>query len=81
MAKIKSLNQNNETDFDFYNIYSNSITPYEHPKRKYKQTTGCLPCQPKGYKDKDDNACCLIYWDEIFNFVFFNFNIFFYYLL
>ena len=61
LAKMKSGTQNNETDYDFYNFYSNSITPYEHPKRKYKQTTGCLPCQPKGYKDKDDNACCLIY--------------------
>ena len=51
-----------ETDFDFNNnYYSNSITPYAYPKQKAK-TSGCLPCQPKGYKKKDnDDACCLIY--------------------
>ena len=42
---------------DRYN-YSNSMTPYAHGKRRVKQT-GCLPCQPKGYKDTD-NACCTI---------------------
>ena len=50
-----------ETDFDFNNnYYSNSITPYAYPRQKAK-TSGCFPCQPKGYKNKDNNACCLIY--------------------
>ena len=60
ILKTKSGPQYTETEMDYYN-YSNSMTPYAHPRKKAKQA-GCLPCQPKGYKDSD-NACCIIYWD------------------
>ena len=50
----------NETDYDFYNSYPNSITPYANPKQRVK-TSGCLPCQPRPYQDKDNNGCCTIY--------------------
>ena len=59
IAKMRSLNQNNETEAEYYN-YTNSITPYETPKKRVKKQGGCIPCQPKGYKDTD-NACCEIY--------------------
>ena len=58
ILKTKSGPQYTETEMDYYN-YSNSMTPYAHPRKKAKQA-GCLPCQPKGYKDSD-NACCIIY--------------------
>ena len=59
IAKMRSVNQNNETEAEYYN-YANSITPYETPKKRVKKQGGCIPCQPKGYKDTD-NACCEIY--------------------
>ena len=59
IAKMRSLNQNNETEAEYYN-YTNSITPYETPKKRVKKQGGCIPCQPKGYKDTD-NVCCEIY--------------------
>ena len=60
LDRLKSGNIN-ETDFEWNNnYYSNSITPYAYPKQRAKPS-GCLPCQPKGYKDKDNNACCVIY--------------------
>ena len=59
IAKMRSVNQNNETEAEYYN-YTNSITPYETPKKRVKKQGGCIPCQPKGYKDTD-NACCEIY--------------------
>ena len=59
IAKMRSVNQNNETEAEYYN-YPNSITPYETPKKRVKKQGGCIPCQPKGYKDTD-NACCEIY--------------------
>ena len=58
ILKTKSGPQCTETEMDYYN-YSNSMTPYEHPRKRVKQAR-CLPCQPKGYKDTD-NACCIIY--------------------
>ena len=59
IAKMRSVNQNNETEAEYYN-YTNSMTPYEAPKKRVKKQGGCIPCQPKGYKDTD-NACCEIY--------------------
>ena len=53
-------NQITETEVDIYNNYSNSMTPYPTQKKKPKQGGGCLPCQPKGYKDIDNN-CCIIF--------------------
>jgi serine/threonine protein kinase len=51
-------NKENENDIEIYN-YSNSMAPF--PKfKKYKKPTGCLPCQPKAYKEEDD-SCCLIF--------------------
>ena len=59
IAKMRYVNQNNETEAEYYN-YPNSITPYETPKKRVKKQGGCIPCQPKGYKDTD-NVCCQIY--------------------
>ena len=50
--------QENENDIEIYN-YSNSMTPY-NKNRIRKKHAGCLPCQPKEYRE-DDDACCLIY--------------------
>ena len=59
-AKAKQGNQVTETEYDHY-FYSNSITPYARDnKKKVTKQGGCMPCQPKGYKDTD-NACCIIY--------------------
>ena len=57
-TKMKSGNQNNETDFDYFNN-TNSMAPYTQINRKRVKQAKCLPCQPKGYKDSD-NACCII---------------------
>ena len=57
IPKTKSGTIFTETELDRYN-YSNSMTPYAQGRRRIKQT-GCMPCQPKGYKDTD-NACCVI---------------------
>ena len=46
-----------ESDLDLFG-YSNSMTPYAHPKKKVKNKT-CMPCQPKAYKNEDD--CCSIW--------------------
>ena len=62
ILKTKSGPQGTETEMDYYNNYSNSMTPYAHSahQRKKVKQARCLPCQPKGYKDTD-NACCIIY--------------------
>ena len=59
---LQKLKSGNETEPDLYNNYSNSMTPYENPKRRVRNNNnyGCFPCQSKGYKDKD-NSCCIIY--------------------
>ena len=43
---------------EYYEI-SNSITPYDRNHKKKAKHTGCMPCQPKEYKEED--GCCLIY--------------------
>ena len=58
IIKRKNANgKDQEIEADLYE-YSNSMTPYAYPHKKAKHT-GCLPCQPKGYKE--DNSCCFIY--------------------
>lgn len=59
---LQKLKSGNDTIPDFFNNYSNSMTPYANPKKRAKNNNnnGCLPCRPKGYKDKD-NSCCIIY--------------------
>ena len=60
VGNIKPNNENETVTgpgLDYYG--SNSMTPYAHPKKKVRQN-GCLPCQPKGYKD-EGNSCCIIY--------------------
>ena len=47
----------NEIDFDRFNN-TNSMAPYSYPRKKAKHT-GCMPCQPKDYKNED--SCCLIW--------------------
>ena len=45
----------------FENYYNtNSMTPYDYPRKHIKQT-GCLPCQPKSYRREKDDACCIIF--------------------
>ena len=48
----------------FENNYNNtnSMTPYDYPRKHIKQS-GCLPCQPKSYKKEKekDNSCCIIF--------------------
>ena len=64
MFNLSVNNQNNETttNDNYYNNYSNSMTPYAYPKKPVKES-GCLPCQPKSYKDakEKDNSCCIIF--------------------
>ena len=58
---IMQRNQNgkeNENDIEIYN-YSNSMAPRPNFK-KYKKSSGCLPCQPKAYREEDD-SCCIIF--------------------
>ena len=53
----------NPVENTYENIYnSNSMTPYDYPRKPIKQS-GCLPCQPKSYrKEKEkDNSCCIIF--------------------
>ena len=58
--RTKSGNQVTDTEYDNY-FYSNSMTPYaRNNKKKPTKQGGCMPCQPKGYKDTD-NDCCIIY--------------------
>jgi len=60
VGNIKPNNENETVTgpgLDYYG--SNSMTPYAHPKKRVRQN-GCLPCQPKGYKD-EGNSCCIIY--------------------
>ena len=49
-----------ENKYDYLNSL-NSMTPYpnRYDKKKNKNE-GCMPCQPKEFKDKD-NACCVIF--------------------
>ena len=46
----------------FENNYnnSNSMTPYDYPRKHIKQS-GCLPCQPKSYRKEKDDSCCIIF--------------------
>ena len=61
---IKNAQNETTTQENYYN-YSNSMTPYAYPRKRYKED-GCLPCQPKSYrKEKEkDNSCCNIFWNE-----------------
>lgn len=54
IVKLKSGNQKKETDFDYINNYSNSITPYAYPKEKKAR----IKCS-KNYKSNKD--CCKIF--------------------
>ena len=46
-----------EVEIDILNN-TNSMAPYQYPVKKTKYT-GCMPCQPKNYKNED--SCCLIW--------------------
>lgn len=59
LPKVKSQNNETEPEGENYN-YTNSMAPYARPRKRVKHQSGCLSCQPKGYKDTD-NACCVIY--------------------
>ena len=58
---IMQRNQNDkekENDIEIYN-FSNSMAPRPNFK-KYRKSNGCLPCQPKAYREEDD-SCCVIF--------------------
>ena len=56
----RKQNTNNEEEMEKeYNNYSNSMQPYSSYKIRRK-VNGCLPCQPKGYKEEDEK-CCMIF--------------------
>ena len=60
LPKVRSQNNETEPEGENYN-YTNSMAPYACPRKRVKHQSGCLSCQPKGYKDTD-NSCCVIYW-------------------
>ena len=39
---------------------TNSMTPYDYPRKHIKQS-GCLPCQPKSYRKEKDDSCCIVF--------------------
>ena len=46
----------------FENNYNNtnSMTPYDYPRKHIKQS-GCLPCQHKSYRKEKDDSCCIVF--------------------
>ena len=42
------------------NYNTNSMTPYDYPRKHIKQS-GCLPCQPKSYRKEKDDSCCIVF--------------------
>ena len=58
ITRRKQMNITQEKESGINN-YSNSMQPYSTYKTRPK-VKGCLPCQPKGYKEEDDN-CCMIF--------------------
>ena len=54
--KQNNLTEEIETEI---NDYTNSMQPYS-PYKNRRKVKGCLPCQPKGYKEEDE-ACCIIF--------------------
>ena len=58
IMKKRQKNLEDEDDIEVFN-FTNSMAPYYGMKKKQKES-GCLPCQPKGYKE-DDNFCCEIF--------------------
>ena len=49
-----------ESTFENYNNNTNSMTPYDYPRKHIKQS-GCLPCQPKSYRKEKDDSCCIVF--------------------
>ena len=58
IMKKKHKSNEEENDNELCN-FTNSMDPY-YPVKKRPKESGCLPCQPKGYKE-EDNSCCLIF--------------------
>ena len=57
MKRRENISRENNDDDLYENV--NSMAPTKTYKNKIK-TTGCLPCQPKAYRE-DDNSCCIIF--------------------
>ena len=57
MNRRENISRENNDDDLYANV--NSMAPTQTYKKKIK-TTGCLPCQPKAYRE-DDNSCCIIF--------------------
>ena len=49
-----------ESTFENNNNNTNSMTPYDYPRKHIKQS-GCLPCQPKSYRKEKDDSCCIVF--------------------
>ena len=58
IMKKRHKSNEEENDNELCN-FTNSMDPY-YPVKKRPKESGCLPCQPKGYKE-EDNSCCLIF--------------------
>ena len=58
IRKKRQKNYEDENDIEIFN-FTNSMAPYYGMKKKKKEE-GCLPCQPKGYKE-EDTPCCMIF--------------------
>ena len=56
--KKKPKSNEEENDIEIFN-FTNSMAPY-YPVKKRPKESGCLPCQPKEYKE-EDNSCCLVF--------------------
>ena len=54
--KRKEKNEE-ENDIEIYE-YKNSMEPVHNIKKRPKEK-GCLPCQPKSYKEGDSSCCCI----------------------
>ena len=57
MNRRENISRENNDDDLYANV--DSMAPIKTYKKKIK-TTGCLPCQPKAYRE-DDNSCCIIF--------------------
>ena len=58
IMKRRQKNDEDVNDIDIID-YSNSMDPYRYVKTRKKET-GCLPCQPRGYRE-EDSSCCFIF--------------------
>ena len=59
-SQFKSSTYPAESTFENNYNNTNSMTPYDYPRKHIKQS-GCLPCQPKSYRKEKDDSCCIVF--------------------